>query len=526
MPEPVVQLRTGAVRGTMVRETAVFYGIPYGQATDGERRFKPPLPALPWSGVRDATTHGPATVQQRGPEDPTAASDPDLPAQNPMPMSEDSLIANVYTRGLGDGGKRPVMMYLHGGGFRNGVGATVATDGVRLTERGDVVVVSINHRLNVYGFLSLVELCGPEFDGSGQAGMLDIILALHWVRENIEAFGGDPNNVTLFGVSGGGRKISQLLGMPAARGLFQRGIIQSGAHPRGVPQQRATDFAQRFLDHLGIAPSEIHRLQAMPWPELNDRLYGWLKDASDPATGFGIALLSPSIDGKHMPADAFGQVAAPSAQDIPIIIGTTRHESAILLSQDPAWAAIGEDRLIDEVEKVVGTHAASLIAAVRENRPGATPYDVLVALGSEDRRRLSLQIASRHAAAGSPVYFYQFAWESNHREGRFRAAHSLDTTLVFDNPDGRPMTGTSPTRYDIAALMADTWIAFARNGDPNHEGLPHWDRFNEDTRHQMVFDLPPHAEQDWDRIERLAWRDVDLALPFEGRAFVGAFTLD
>jgi len=524
---PVVETSHGPVRGLRDRETFVFRGIPYGASTAGEFRFRAPRPPERWGDVRDATEYGPTTIQHKPVVDVYIPPGQDRAPGTPMPMSEDCLFVNVYSRGLGDGKKRPVMVWLHGGGFRTGVGATQATDGVRLTERGDVVVVSLNHRLNVYGFFHLLDLCGADFDGSGQAGLLDIILALGWVRENIEAFGGDPDNVTLFGVSGGGRKICQLLGMPAARGLFHRGIIQSGAHPRGVPRDQANEFAERLLGHMGITPAEISRLQHMPVEELHAGLYGWLRQERDRPNGFGGMMMSPVVDGVHIPDHAYGSVAAPTAAGVPIIIGTTRHEMGSFLARTPdTWANVDEATVLETVRPVLGEHTERIYEATRKNRPEATPYDLLVALTSEDRRQLSLQVAERHAAAGNPTYFYQFAWESNASNGLIRAGHGVDTPLVFDNPDGRPMTGTDPARFDIAALMSETWIQFARNGNPNHEGIPQWERFDSATRHQMVFDLPPHAETDWDREERLAWRDVPVHLPFEGPAFVGTFNAD
>ena len=225
---------------------------------------------------------------------------------------------------MDDGRKRPVMVWLHGGGFRNGVGATKASDGVNLVKRGDVVVVSLNHRLNVFGHLYLADLCGSNFDGSGIAGTIDIVLALQWVRDNIEAFGGDAGNATVFGVSGGGRKISVLLGMPEAKGLFHRGIIQSGAHPRGVPRDMANGIAERLLRRAGLKPSEVAKLQAMPVQQVNDLIFGMIDEEAAQGLGTTRFVLSPVIDGTHLPADPFGGAAAPTAAGIPIMIGTMR----------------------------------------------------------------------------------------------------------------------------------------------------------------------------------------------------------
>ncbi len=276
MVDVITTTTLGQVRGATARNgVSTFLGIPYGESPTGERRFKPPVARAPWEGIRDALEFGPIC--------PQATSSAEQSLAEP---GDDCLVLNVWTPSA-DRSRRPVMVWLHGGGFRGGSSSRPFTDGANLAERGDVVVVSLNHRLNVLGFLELEELCGPEFAGSGVAGMLDIVLALQWVRDNIEVFGGDPSNVTIFGESGGGRKVSMLMGMPGATGLFHRAIIESGAHPRAVPRPLATLLARRTFEALGLEVGDIEGLQAIPGEELFarvERAIGTIDDPDLPAS--------------------------------------------------------------------------------------------------------------------------------------------------------------------------------------------------------------------------------------------------
>ena len=343
MSEIIVETTAGKVRGIQDREVTVFKGIPYGAPTSG-RRFLPPLPVKAWAGILDAAEFGPIcpqVVEKSGPE--TDRNINAFDSIDTLPQSEDCLVLNIWTQAVRDGGKRPVMVWLHGGGFINGTAAGKMFDGTALARRGNILV-SLNHRLNVFGFLHLAGIAGEEYAGSGLAGMLDIILALEWVRDNIEAFGGDPHNVTIFGESGGSRKVSILMAMPAAKGLFHRAIIESSPGLRGQEPEDASAFAERLLTKLGIKPSQIKKLQGIPAHQLLEAV-----EIQGPPVGVigpGKSMpFNPVVDGHYLPAHPFHPVAAPTAAEIPLIIGSNRDEAALFLAKDPRRIKLHGDRI-------------------------------------------------------------------------------------------------------------------------------------------------------------------------------------
>ena len=495
-PGQVVRTISGRIRGTIRRGIHVFKGVRYGAPTGGRNRFRPPSSVTPWTGVADAFEYGAAAPQTR----------------SFATTSEDCLFLNVWTPALGDGGLRPVMVWLHGGGFRAGSGSSRTYDGVNLCTGGDVVVVTINHRLNIFGSAYLARLGGEEFAASGGVGMLDIVAALEWVRHNIEAFGGDPDTVTLFGESGGGRKVSTLMAMPAAKGLFHRAIIQSGAVLRVRNADDATQEAELLLREVGLRPDQCRELQQVPTQRLLEASLAVTRSFEPQEQVVGMTDHTPVLDGGTIPTHPFDPTAAAVSRAVPVIVGYNRTEETLWWQDREMPLSMDRDELHDRITQRLGEAQDStrVIAAYRESYPNARPWDLYILICTDHPRGMyARELAARKSAGGAPAWLYRFDWDMGDEMG---TPHALEIRFVFDNVDhfetrlfDLPATVAAKV---LATKMSAAWVAFARTGNPDTADLPHWPTYTSDTRVAMLFNNENRLVRDHDRRPRLAMEEV------------------
>lgn len=495
----VAETSAGKVRGVAMDNVKIFKGIPYGGTTAGKNRFMPPTKPAKWAGVRDALEYG-----HTAPQASNGAPRPGTPEQG-----EDCLVLNVFTPELSGRSKRPVMVWLHGGGFSTGSGSGAVYNGVNLAHKNDVVVVSINHRLNVLGSTYLGEVAGGEFALSGAVGMLDIVAALHWVRENIGRFGGDPNLVTIFGQSGGGRKVSTLMSMPGAKGLYHRAIIESGAVLRLTTQEDAIRQTELLLRELGLQPRQARELQNIPAEKLlaaDAEVQKKIK-LREP----GMVADSPMVDGKSVPNHPWDPGAPAISANIPLLIGWARTEETLYDRPTPEKLALDAAGLRDRAAKRLEVDPDPVIDAFRKCYPEASPWDLYILIATDHpRAAYTRELARRKVVqGGASAYVYRFDWETPEGGGHMRSPHAVEIPFVFDNIKiAGQLISQMPDAYTLAEKISASWTAFARTGDPNTPKLPHWPAYSVAERATMLFNNENHVEQDPAQPARLAMERV------------------
>jgi para-nitrobenzyl esterase len=472
---------TGRVQGIQTAGVKEFKGIPYGAPTGGRNRFMPPKKPAAWKGVRECLAHG--QISPQVPAD--LRSDYAMMIHwdyHPGGMGEDCLNLNIWTPGLKDGAKRAVLVSFHGGGFTTGSGNAIGYDGAQLARFGDVVVVTVNHRLGVLGYTQLANLGAPaEFAYAGVAGIMDLTASLQWVRDNIENFGGDPNNVMIFGQSGGGAKTSSMLANPAAKGLFHRAAVQSGSMLKFVARDRATQNTEALLKQLGIEKSRIADLQKVSWQQLLEAQAA--ASAAAPGLGGG-----PVLDGKYLTHDPFDPAAPPESADIPLIVSTTLEDAALALTN----FSLSEPDLKALLDKRYKDKAADILAMYRKYYPEKSPYLIQAMVFTDAGfRRSAIKQAELKAAQGKgAIYMYEWDWPTPSFGGRYGAVHGLDVSGSFrEARDGNDMAR-------VADQLSSSWVAFAKTGNPNNPRIPPWPTFDAKTRATMVFGTPTQLVDD------------------------------
>jgi para-nitrobenzyl esterase len=513
----IAETATGKVRGYIRDGIYTYKGIPYGDTTAGSGRFQPARKAKPWTGVRSSMQYG--RVCPQGPRG-TWNDDEEswLFSYDDGVQGEDCLRVNIWTPGINDNKKRPVMVWLHGGGFVSGSCQEHRSyDGERLSRRGDVVIVSLNHRLGPLGYLNLAPY-GEKYASSAHLGMLDIVLALEWVRDNITNFGGDPGSVTIFGQSGGGGKVGTLMAMPAAQGLFHRAIVQSGSFLRAVLPERSAILTQAFLDELNLSPSQLDQLQTLPLQKLIEAGDAallkthphtplvWSRVADQ--LGWG-----PVMDGKLLPQHPFDPAAPAISARVPMLIGTTLNEFTTSLNH-PENEAMNEGEVQKRLGNMYGSHPEPIIEVFRASHPDAKPFDIFsLAMTAQVRQGAIIQ-AERKTAQGAAAHLYWFTWKTPVLDGRPRSIHCGELPFCFDNTDrSENLTGGGPGPRALAANVSEAWIHFARSGNPNHAGLPKWPAFSAESCPTMIFDTQCKLQDNPDKQERQV---LETTPPFLG----------
>jgi para-nitrobenzyl esterase len=520
---PIVKTSCGSVRGWSRDGILGFLGIPYGAPTGGSARFMPPQPPPGWSGVRDTRVYGNTCPQIPLGLSPFARR---APGQAPPPPTElqkeigtlfsrgkdepkageDCLVLNVWTRAA-DAAKRPVMVWLHGGGFAVGSGSLPVYDGARLAARGDVVVVTLNHRLNVFGYLYLGEAAGGDFAESGNVGMLDIVAALKWVRDNISGFGGDPGNVTIFGESGGAGKVSVICAMPAAKGLFHKAIMQSGPCLKIADKARGAAIARQLLKDLNIDAGKISDLQNLDAGTLAAAAEAAELKVAPRVLGFGPGGMIPLVDGVVLPHHPFDSVASPESAHVPFLVGSTKDEAVMFAAPLPGFGQFTDAKVLEFLGPLAGARAPQALDLYKKLHPADSPSYLLVdAVTDFWMRQAANQVAELKARqARAPAYVYVLEWEIS---PTLRTPHGTDVSLVFDNIAASSGISAAAGAQAMSDQMSAAWIAFARTGNPDTPKIPHWPAYSLPARANLLFNTGSRVVDDYGKEARRFWESA------------------
>lgn len=486
--DPVVETRLGKVRGIAGESHLSFRGIRYAVA----ERFRQPTRPLPHAGIADATMFGAIAPQAdpaaKGPPAVILAHLPRAP-NAPLPPkaneAEDCLFLNVWTPTVNRSANLPVMVYLHGGFFYSGSGSM--GDGSKLAARGDVVVVSLNHRLNALGFSNIEDIAGKDFAQSGNLGMLDIVAALEWVRDNIEVFGGDPKRVMVFGASGGGMKTSWLLASPRANGLYARAGIQSGPALRMLARERAATAADMLLRELGLTAASANDARILPVEALVAAYHRVV--AKHPATAFtDLPGFAPVLDPVLLPQHPFSPTAPTQSANIPLLIGSNADEMSFFAGNDQAVFDLSRADLERRVTDLLGSDASKALTSYCAAYPNLSPTRLFLRLYSDQQILVPTTIQADRKEIGSeaPVFAYHLTWPSPALSGKLGATHTLENALVFGQLSS-PLVGNAEGAAAISRRMSEAWVSFARDGKPGNG----WNAYGK-TRETLIIDAQSH----------------------------------
>jgi para-nitrobenzyl esterase len=499
----VVETPSGKIRGFQRKGVYCFKGVPYGASTSGANRFMAPALPEPWTGIRNALQFGRACFQARGSSThfnfdgrnlaPSAEDSFLLHRCGILAVGEDCLRLNVWTPEINGQGRRPVMVFMHGGGYEGGFDNDLLSyDGDSLSRNNDVVLVTHNHRLNVFGFLNLREM-GDKYADSANAGMLDCVAVLKWVRDNITNFGGDPGNVMIFGQSGGGGKVNNLMAMPSAKGLFHRAACQSGPILKALEPEYSAKVAAGVMQELGLSLSQADELQKVSVDRLAGAADEVMRKMSPPRplgflrkfepSGWG-----PTVDGHVLPHQPFDPGAPMESASVPLLTGTILNEFPSGLDNRDATAMTDEE-LSQKVRSEFGDKGGAIIEAYRKEYPQATPFGIYATIGTSLFRQLAFDQAARKAAlGGAPAYSYVYSWRTPMLDDRPGTFHACELSFVFDNAElCDHYSGRLPEALALAKQISGAWVNFARTGNPNHAGLPDWPTYTPEKRATMVF---------------------------------------